>query len=139
MARRRRLALPQQVCMVRKQIDFWRRTKRRRTSPMPSDLWGAAADLTRTHGVYAIASALGLSYDSLKCHTELRGSAASMVTVPATSFVELLPSPPLLAAEAIGDSVEICNAGGDKLSVHLAAGNRLDLVALATAFVGRAG
>ena len=138
MARRTRLALPQQVCVVRKQIDFWRGTKRRRTLPMPSDLWGAAADLARTHGVYAIASALGLSYNSLKRHAELRGSARSRLAVPATPFVELLPSPPLLAAEAIGDSVEICSAGGDKLSVHLAAGNRLDVVALAAAFVGRA-
>jgi hypothetical protein len=35
--------------------------------------------------------------------------------------------------------VEITNSTGDKLAVHLAVGIRLDVVALAAAFMGRAG
>ena len=137
MARRSRLALPRQVGAVRNQIDHWRRTKTRRSSPMPVDLWDAAVVLARAHGVYVIANALGLSYDSLKCRVEMRIEAQTDGVAASTPFVELWPGQPALSTGPVGDSVEITNTAGDKLAVQMAACNRLDVVALAAAFVGR--
>lgn len=137
MARRTRLALPQQVDTVRKQINYWRKTKARRVSPMPVDLWDAAVALARAHGIYPIAHGLGLSYGSLKQRVEKRAKAQMGSVSVSTSFVELWPGQPALSTGPVGDYVEITNAAGDKLAIHLAVGNRIDVPALAAGFVGR--
>ena len=138
MARRSRLVLSQQVGMVRKQIDDWRSTKAIRTSPMPEDLWKAAAELACAHDVYTIAKALGVNYKTLKRWAELQVQARTEGVVTAAPFVELWPGQPVFSTGPVVDSMEITNSAGDKLAVHLADGSRLDVAALAAAFVGRA-
>ena len=50
---------------VRRRIEHWRRVRQRR-SPMPAALWAAAVALAAEHGVYPIARALRLNYETLK-------------------------------------------------------------------------
>jgi hypothetical protein len=139
MAHRSRLALPRQVWMVRNEIGHWRRTKTGRTTPMPEDLWKAATELARAHGVYPIAKALGVSYEPLKRRAAVQVQARKSGVAAAATFVELWPGQQVLSTGPVGDSVEITNNAGDKLAAQLAAGHRLDIVALVAAFVGRAG
>jgi hypothetical protein len=137
MARRTRKALPQEVDELRAEIDDWRKTKARRTSPMPAALWMSAGLLARVHGTYSIAKALRLAPDSLKRRALSGVKTAVGVGRRGTPFVELWPGS-VPRGERHGDSVEITNVAGDKLVIHLAAGNRLDAVALAAAFVNGA-
>jgi hypothetical protein len=123
-------ALPQPVDKLRAEIDDWRKTKLRRTSPMPAVLWRSASALGRVHGIYKIAKALRLDPASLNRRVIGRGQVA------ATSFVELWPGSES-RGEKQGDTVEIANAAGDKLVIHLAVDNRVDAAALAAAFVRR--
>ena len=135
MAYRPRRALPQQVDRLRTQIDDWRKTKVRRSSPMPVALWTSAVALARSHGNYKVAKALGLAPDSIN-RRALGVQGKTGGTASARPFVEVWPGSES-SGERLGDSVEITNAAGDKLVVRLAVDNRLDAVALAAAFVRR--
>lgn len=137
MAHRSRKALPQQAEILRAQIAEWRRTKAQRTSPMPAALWTSAAALGRSHGAYRVAKALGLARGALHRRAKVKitirktGGAAG-----APSFVQLWPGSPA-HADSQGESVEMTNAAGTRVIVHVAASNRLDAVALAAAFMSR--
>jgi hypothetical protein len=49
---------------VRERLESWRRT--RTTRGIPEPLWRSAVRLARRAGVYPVARALGLNYESLK-------------------------------------------------------------------------
>jgi hypothetical protein len=133
MAHRSGSALPADVEGLRRRIDDWRRTRTRR-SPMPRQLWEGAVALTRTHGVYPIARALGVNYDSLKRRVVTETSGRGRAEAAAVSFVELRPSVPFDLSRPAAAVVELSNRGGDKLAIHLSAGGDIDVTSLAAAF-----
>ena len=135
MARRSHSTLGADADGLRRRIDHWRRT-RTRHSPMPEDLWDDAVALTRAHGVYPVARALGLNYESLKRRVS-RASGRRAPQAPAASFVELGPSLPIGLRAPGGAVVELTNEAGDRLAIHLPGGSDIDLRALASAFFGR--
>jgi hypothetical protein len=55
----------------------------------------------------------------------------------AVPFVELRPAPLATPAPARGPEVELVGVQGDRMVIRLAAGQHLDLPALAKAFQGR--
>ena len=63
MGREEEAALVVEVGRVRGRIDEWRAT-RRSGSPMPAELWDAAASLAREHGVYPVSRSLHVDYGS---------------------------------------------------------------------------
>ncbi len=63
MSQRQRASLPSAIEEVRDRIEHWRKTRQKR-SPMPEQLWDAAIPLARTHGIYAVAKALRVNYDT---------------------------------------------------------------------------
>ena len=131
MARQGRAAAARRVEQARKQIERWRR-RRKRCSPMPARLWGEASLLAREFGVHRVKCALGLNYESLKKRVgevcaERGGGAAK-----AASFVEL--SGAHLLGPASGAVVEVSDADGGRLTVRLATGSELDLAGLVEAF-----
>ena len=98
---------------------------------MPAELWESAVSLARVHGVYAIARALRLNYETLKQRAgrvaeDGRGGAAR-----GGGFLELEAAQ--LGAPA-GSVVELRGADGAQLSIRLAGGEALDVGGLAEAF-----
>jgi len=136
--RKKTRLLDPRVAPLRKQIGRWRQTRPKRAT-MPEELWGAAAELAREHGVYAAAQALGLSYGSLRTRTEARAAVHTRRTgsAPRVTFVELAPAgrPEAPTTDAV---VEVTGPSGQRLTVRLQAG-ALDLAELIRAcWSGRA-
>jgi hypothetical protein len=91
---------------VQRQITHWRKTRRKR-SPMAPALWDAAASLARTHGIYAIAQALRVSYESLKRHVEQPPRDGSLSRLETPGFVEVPAAQLVSSSKVAGTVVEI--------------------------------
>ena len=65
MSQRRATNLPAPLSRASRHFEHWRSRRRRRTR-LPQELWGKAVKLARTHGVSKTAKALGLDYYCLK-------------------------------------------------------------------------
>ena len=124
---------------VRARVEHWRKTRHKR-SPMPEDVWEAAASLARIHGVYRIARDLRLNYENLKKRVgqALRGSRDQKKR--SGGFVEL-GAAQLLASSRPSASqrteVELSDGDGSRLTVRLADGEALDVLGLAETFWSR--
>ncbi|MFO0981094.1 MAG: hypothetical protein U1E76_04970 [Planctomycetota bacterium] len=107
------------------------RTKR---SPMPRELWQAAAELVPTHGFHAVMRGLRLGYLSLKRHVrESTGrSSAPESDVRPAAFIDLgighWRSPPHCV-------VTVDDGAGAKMSIELPSTNSGELASLVQAFV----
>jgi hypothetical protein len=132
-----RTSVPAELVAAGRRFEAWR--SRRAERLIPPELWQRATELARRHGVHATAGALRLNYYSLRRrvdeggrggsirgHRDLRGHA------PTPTFVEIGPTP--TSSECV---VEIEDAQGTKLRVHLKGVGARDLAMLARSFVGR--
>ena len=97
--------------------------------------WDAAASLARTHGIYAIAQALRVSYESLKRHVEQPPRDGSLSRLETPGFVEV-PAAQLVPSSVVaGAVVEITAPDGARLVVRLPNGaHDLDVLHLADTF-----
>jgi hypothetical protein len=121
---------------LRERISRWRQTLPK-PRPMPAALWDDAVALARELGVYAVKSALGLNYESLKKRLDEASSRDRAQPGTSAKFFELtgaqLLAPPLTA----GPVVEVSDARGGRLTVRLGAGPSLDVARLVAAFQGQ--
>lgn len=131
----KRKALPAHVGQVRNRIEHWRKTRLRRTSPMPEELWREAAELACTHGVYPISRALGVSYESLKRRIEDHGEFTQSRQSETASFVELSMTQ-LVGREERRAVVELSSGDGARMVVELS-GYEVDVQGLAESFFQR--
>lgn len=124
------------------QIEGWRRM-RPRPRAMPEPLWGEAAALARELGVYRVARALRLNFDTLKRRAKHSGTRAVRHQVVARavpmshshSFVEVTGLAELSAA--VGQAVvEVVASDGARLSIRMPCADA-DVVAWIGAFRGR--
>jgi hypothetical protein len=119
---------------VRRRFERWR-TSRPQFSPIPQDLWALAVEVAREQGVNATAHVLRLNHTALKKRVQavkpnsgLEGPVRRRQ--PRAAFVEL-PTPPQPLSPCI---IELENAQGAKLKIHLANPASLDWVALTRSF-----
>ena len=80
-------SLPAEMRRVCRRFEGWRSSHTGRL-PIPDDLWAAAAELARSHGVFQTAKILHLEYGKLKRLAQSTASDAGAMTPPA--FVELM-------------------------------------------------
>ncbi len=118
---------------ARRRIERWRRT-RPPYGRMPEELWEEAVSLAEVDGAYAVARDLDLNYATLKRRLE---GAAGARGARGAGFVEIDAAQLMGAAATVGSVVELAAADGTKLRVQLRAGEALDVVALAGAFLRR--
>ena len=130
MGRGKRSARSARVEAVGRRIEHWRRVRAKR-SPMPAELWESAVSLARVHGVYAIARALRLNYETLKQRAGRGVTDGRDGTARSDGFVALDAAQ--LVAPA-GSVVELCGADGAQLRIRLVGGEALDVGGLAEAF-----
>ncbi len=118
---------------VRARIERWRATRTKR-SPMPERLWDAAVELAQAEGIYPIARALAVNYQTLKCRVAMASNGNSRT--PA-GFVELTPMPANGSVPRGEMVLELSSGGGATLTIRLPSERELDVERLAEAFLRR--
>lgn len=101
---------------------------------MPPELWAEAARLGQGHGVYPVARALRISFEGLK--RRIAESTASAPAAPRgrSAFVELSGAELLGGPVVAGTVVELSDAAGTRLAIHLAREVEVDVAILVAAF-----
>jgi hypothetical protein len=125
MAKGKRPRLPAGVKRLRDQIERWRRTRERRTA-MPAELWSEAVALAGSVGAYPVARTLRLNFDGLKRRMAEAGAGAP----PPLGFVELTGAQILGAGSTAGTIVEMSDAAGIRVRVHLGPETQVDVAGL---------
>lgn len=125
--------IPAVMERARRRFERWRRTRSTASpaSPIPESLWALAVKLAAAHGTNKTALALRLNHTALKKRLQAAGEHAGLQP-PLTRFIELAPSPAALPA----CTIELENAQGAKMRIHLAKPESLDLVALSRSLWG---
>jgi hypothetical protein len=128
-------SLPAGLEGVRQQFERWRRVHRVR-SRIPDTLWGAAVRMAGTCGLHRTAKTLRLDYYELKKRVQQTGVATAELPEKGAvaTFLELAPSPFAALCEC---SLDLENAGGAKMHVHLKSVVMPDLAALSHSFWDR--
>lgn len=124
---------PTQLRSVRARIERWRATRAKR-SPMPVPLWDAAVELAQAEGIYPIARALAVNYQTLKCRVAMASNGSSRT--PA-GFVELTPMPANGSVSRGELVLELSSGDGATLTIRLPSERELDVERLAEAFLRR--
>jgi hypothetical protein len=104
-------------------IEYWRQTRTKK-SPMPSELWNEAVQLTPTLGWSCVAEALGLNHERLKQHCTEAERAPEFIEVDGAQ----------LFGAATGSVVELTSASGERLTIRLGPGSKLDVAEVVEAF-----
>ncbi len=118
-----------QLERVQYRFELWRKT-RKRCSPIPETLWASAVELVREHGLHRTARALRLNYYSLKERLPSVEGTSCRSQNKAT-FVELLPPG---ASGFSACTIEMENAQGGKMKIHLQGLGTPDLAVLGNSF-----
>ena len=148
MRQSKRAALPESVAELRRKIETWRKTRRKRTR-MPEELWVSAVALAQDYGIYKVSQALRVNYGGLKKRVigaglvgvEGRGDAnvrgpqnvAAKGDADAVAFVELQPR--VLPAEP-RCIVELREPSGKIMTLRLSDPGELDVATLMDGFWG---
>jgi hypothetical protein len=132
MSRIKDCRLPARLVGVQRRFEDWRQSHRAR-SRIPESLWALAVKMADRYGINRTARALRLDYYSLKKRIEPQAAAA--VGVPngeaLATFLEVAPIRSAVAGECI---LELEDAGGAKMRIHLKGHGMPDLTALARSF-----
>jgi hypothetical protein len=118
-----------QLERVQYRFELWRKT-RKRCAPIPETLWTLAVELARAHGLHQTARALRLNYYSLKERLSAVEGPPCRSPNKAT-FVELLPRG---ASSLSACTIEMENAQGGKMKIHLQGPGSPDLAVLSDSF-----
>lgn len=142
MARRKRNALPRRIVELTKQIESWRQAREKRTR-MPEELWDAAVEAARRHGIWKVSNATRISYESLKVRVERAESATPAMAGEAggAGFVSVGAPPQIFGppepVEQVATEVEFLAVDGARLVVRVEGREGLDVAGLARAFWNR--
>ena len=142
MGTKRTRDLPARLEDVRRRFERWRRTRKVRTR-IPEPLWASAVKLAGRYGIHRTAKALRVDYYALKKRVEQEAAIAGTQQEPAGTasktpakvarapFLELPTAPWVGSGEC---TLELEDAGGAKLRLHLKGLEAPDLAALSRSF-----
>ena len=118
---------------VQAEFENWRKTRKSRGF-IPEALWGAAISLAGPYSLHQISKGLRLNHSALKERVEASRNVTPEEAAP-TTFIELPPlNQPLLSEEF---SLDLENATGAKMSIHVKGLAGIDLLSLTQAFWGQ--
>ena len=124
---------PPQLHPLVQRLKAWRAT-RPPGQRIPEDLWKAAADLARVHGLNPTAAALKLSYYDLQRRVSGARVPRRRRRVPPVSFVQLAP-PALAAGPGPDGTLELVQASGARLTLRLPKARPRDLLSMVQLFL----
>jgi len=119
--------LPAALSRAQQKIEQWRERHRPRAR-IPEELWREFVGLACVWGINRTARALRLDYYALK----KRATAAAESGEPVAQFVEVLPGG--MPAPGPACTIDLEDASGVKMRIHLQGGDPPDIVALARLF-----
>ena len=123
--------LPAELERTRRRFERWRETRRGRAR-IPEPLWAAAVKMADLYGICQTAKALRLHYYTLKERVDKQAAAVDgSDTESEAAFLELAAPSRTGSAEC---TLELENAAGVKMRVHLKNVEAPDLVALSRSF-----
>ena len=123
--------LPARLEGLRRRFERWRGTHKAR-SRISDGLWASAVKMAGTFGLYRTARALRLDYYSLKKRIERQ--PATVPNPPETTVATFLELAPPASAGSGQCTLELEDAGGAKMRVHLKGFQAPDLAALSRSF-----
>jgi len=129
MSKRQSAALPASLSKAGRRFDQWR-NKNRPRSRYPEELWSAAVELAREHGINKTARALHLDYYSLKKRLDADPAAERP-----PDFIEILQTGVPPCPEC---TIELENGRGAKMRIQIKNSGLPDLAAITGAFQGSA-
>lgn len=115
---------------VRCRFERWRKT-RKRCTPIPEILWTSAAKLVREHGLGRTARTLRLNNYSLKKRLSAIEGLPYRSPQKVPTFIEMLPAGSSGSSPCI---IEMENARGEKMKIHLPGLGSPELAVLAQSF-----
>ena len=118
---------PSALSRAQRKIEQWRERRRPRAR-IPEELWREAAQLACVHGINRTARALRLDYYALK----KRAAAAARSGQRVPQFMEILPGG--LSTPRPECTIELEDARGTKMRMHLQGGDLPDVAALTRVF-----
>jgi hypothetical protein len=125
---------PPQLQPLAQRLKAWRAT-RVPGQHIPDELWRAAAELARVHGLSRTATALQLSYYDLQRRLA-GGPPARRRRAPAARFIELAPPAPPPGPGEHG-TLDLVQASGARLTLRLPNANPKDLLPIVRLFLRR--
>ncbi len=132
--RPRRPAVPPEIKRVLDRFEDWRQTKRARER-IPDPLWAAAARLCVDYSVHRVSKWLRLNHTSLKSRVEAATVGHPRSEKAASTFVEVVHAAEPSSPECV---VELEDARGAKMKIHLKGAGIPDLAAVTRLFWSRA-
>lgn len=134
MSTKKTRGLPARLESTRRRFERWRRTRKVRTR-IPEALWASAVKMAGAYGIHRTAKALGVDYYSLKKRAEKETASSPRVPEGGSmgTFFELAAPRSADFGECI---LELEDAGGAKMRVHLKGVAAPDLAALSRSFWG---
>jgi hypothetical protein len=122
-----RRELPEPIAQLQRQLDQFRITQPRRMK-LPEELWQAAVELARQHGVYSVAHPLRLDYTGLKKRLD---GVPSPKKKAKPAFVELISAPPATVTDCV---IEFESFVGSKMRIQCKASTPPDWISLLRAW-----
>ena len=142
MSTKRTCDLPARLENLRQRFERWRRTRKVR-SRIPEPLWAAAVKSAAKYGIHRTAKALRVDYYGLKKRAEQKAAiagtqqklaATASKTVAAAAEATFLELPATAWAGSGECTLDLEDACGSKLRVHLKGFEAPDLAALSRSF-----
>jgi hypothetical protein len=125
---RQQAALPLALSKVRGQFDQWRSRHRKHTR-LPEELWRQAAAVAREHGLNKTARALGLDYYSLKKRLDETTAEQAIRAKAEPEFIELVPG--MMPSGTVECTIEWVDGGSSTVRMHIKGAGLSELVSLA--------
>ncbi len=133
MSTKRRHDLPARLVGLRQRFEGWRRTRKVR-SRIPEPLWAAAVKLAAKYGIHQTAKALRVDYYALKKRVDGAPAVTASKLPEAAAGARFLELPAAAWAGSGECTLELEDADGAKLRVHLKGFEAPDLAALSRSF-----
>jgi hypothetical protein len=119
---------------VQRRFESWRK-HRKRSEPIPEELWAAAVKLTEEHTLAQVSRALCLDHKNLKKRVSRSQSTEPGRTGERPRFVEVsFPEPALCSGEY---HLEIEGTHGERLTLNVKGETKVDIMEVLRAFWGR--
>jgi hypothetical protein len=112
MARTQQPHIPIGVKKLYRRFERWRSSHQRGRRPIPEQLWIAAAETARKHGIFLTAKVLRLDYAKLK-QMAGRVEASEVTAAKPPTFFELVPT------ESAGLSECVIEMEGPRGKIHI--------------------
>jgi len=125
--------IPVALSAARQQFDQWRSRHRKRTR-LPKELWRQAAVLAQEHGLNKTARALGLEYYSLKKHLDEMTTEEVIPAKAEPDFIELVGG--VMTPGSTECTIEWSDGGGSTVRMHIKGAGLSELASLASVFRG---